>query len=267
MSDAPQSLDLSFLRERAVLKRIAIVTLAFAVVGLLYGLLAPKWYRSVLTVVPTKPQKTGVSGLLGMDLGGLAGSLDSALGGADAPRIAAVLQSIAVSDAVVEKFDLRTRYGASYQETAREVLWNHCDVKVLPKPGLVQLSCEDRDPKFVQQMLAYFSEYGNEVFRRVSGGVVEWQQPFEKEGLRLLGESKPSANMPAAERAQHVNWALDQMSADGWWSAIVDDRVAALERSHKRLRTVVKAKALTVTPHPPPDILGCYVLVPAKGRR
>jgi superfamily II DNA or RNA helicase len=104
-------------------------------------------------------------------------------------------------------------------------------------------------------------------FRRVSGGGVEWLQPLEKEGLRLLAESKPSANMPAAERTQHVTWALEQMSADGWWNAIVDDRVAALKRSHKRLRTVVKAKALTVTPHPPPDILGCYVLVPAKGGR
>ena len=33
-----------------------------------------------------------------------------------------------------------------------------------------------------------------------------------------------------------------------------------------RLRQLMKARALTVDPHSPPDILGCFVLVPAGGR-
>jgi capsule polysaccharide export protein KpsE/RkpR len=163
--------DLSFLRSWAALRRIAIVTIAFAVVGLLQGLFSAKWYRSVLTVVPAKSQRGGggLASLLGSDAGALAaGFLEgSGMGGADAARVAAVLQSIAVSDAVIAKFDLRTRYGQTYQENTRDTLWQHCDVKTLPKPGLVQLSCEDKDPKFVQQMLEYFAEYGNQVFRRV----------------------------------------------------------------------------------------------------
>jgi superfamily II DNA or RNA helicase len=103
-------------------------------------------------------------------------------------------------------------------------------------------------------------------FRRGANGL-DWLQPFEKEGLGLLSNAKPSANMAEPERRQHVTWALEQMSSDGWWQAIVDERVATLENSHKRLRTVVKASPLKVTPHPPPDILGVYVLVPAKGDR
>jgi capsule polysaccharide export protein KpsE/RkpR len=163
------SLDLSFLRSRPAQKRIAAITLACAVAGGLYGLLAPKWYRSVLTVVPAKAQRGGgLSSLLGGEAAGLAaGFLEGSAGGADAARIAAVLQSIAVTDAVIEKFDLRTRYRENYQETTREALWRHCDVKTLPKPQLVQLSCEDKDPRFVQQMLTYFAEYGNQVFRRI----------------------------------------------------------------------------------------------------
>jgi capsule polysaccharide export protein KpsE/RkpR len=163
------SLDLSFLRSRPAQKRIAAVTIACAVLGLLYGFLAPKWYRSVLTVVPARsPRGGGLSSLLGGEAAGLAaGFLDGSAGGADAARITAVLQSIAVTDAVIEKFDLRTRYGEKYQETAREALWRHCTVKTLPKPQLVQLSCEDKDPRFVQQMLAYFADYGNQVFRRI----------------------------------------------------------------------------------------------------
>ena len=45
-------------------------TAACAVTGLLYGLLAPKWYRSVLAVVPAKSQKPSISTALGADLSG-----------------------------------------------------------------------------------------------------------------------------------------------------------------------------------------------------
>jgi capsule polysaccharide export protein KpsE/RkpR len=192
----PSSLDLSFLRRRDVQKRIAAVTLAFAVAGLLYGLLAPKWYRSVLTVVPARSQKGGgISSLLGGELASLAAGFDSSMGGgADANRVAAVLQSIAVSDAVIEKFDLRTRYREKYQETAREELWQHCDVKTLTKPGLVQLSCEDKDPHFVQEMLAYFAEYGNQVFRRVSVSSASEEARFlEKRVAELRQQADESA--------------------------------------------------------------------------
>jgi capsule polysaccharide export protein KpsE/RkpR len=169
MAPITTQIDLSFLRARAAQKRIAAVTLACALLGGAYAILAPKWYRSVLTVVPAKAQRGGgLSSLLGGEAAGLAAGFLDGGGGADAARIAAVLQSIVVSDAVIEKFDLRKRYDEKFQEAARDELWRHCDVKVLPKPQLVQLSCEDNDPRFVQQMLAFFAEYGNETFRKVS---------------------------------------------------------------------------------------------------
>jgi tyrosine-protein kinase Etk/Wzc len=190
------SIDLSFLRSRPVQKRVAAITLACALIGGVYAFLAPKWYRSVLTVVPAKAQRGGgLSSLLGGEAGGLAaGFLDSAGAGADAARIAAVLQSIAITDAVIEKFDLRKRYGQTYQETTRDELWQHCDVKVLPKPQLVQLSCEDKDPQFVQQLLSYFAEYGNEAFRRVSVSSASEEARFlEKRVAELRQQADESA--------------------------------------------------------------------------
>jgi len=159
------TLDLSFLRNRNALRRIGLVTLAAAVAGGAWGKLSPKWYRSALTVVPTKAPSPGPSTLLGGELGALA-----AFGGgsSDGARIAAVLEGTAVTDAVIGKFDLRKRYDATSQEAAREALWRHCSVKSVPKPNLVQLSCEDRDPRFVQELLTFFAQHGNEVFRRVS---------------------------------------------------------------------------------------------------
>lgn len=188
------SFDLSFLRSRAAIKRIAFVTIACALAALLYALLAPKWYRSVLTVVPTKSQKPAFSSALSGDLGGLAAGLDASFGGADVQRIAAVLQSIAVTDAVIDNFHLRTRYKRQYQETTRDALWDHCDVKALPKPNLVQLSCEDKDPRFVQQMLAYFAEYGNQVFRRIGVSSASEQVRFlEKRVAELRQQADDSA--------------------------------------------------------------------------
>jgi capsule polysaccharide export protein KpsE/RkpR len=165
----PQVLDLSFLRDPTAQRRIALITLAFGLAGALYWLVAPKWYRSTLTIVPAGAQKSsGISALMGGELGGLAAGLGASIGSADVARIGAVLQSAAVSDAVVQKFDLQSRYGVSHPEGARDALWQHCDVKTLPKPSLVQVSCEDKDPRFAQSMLTFFADYGNQVFRRVS---------------------------------------------------------------------------------------------------
>lgn len=156
------------LRDPAVLRRLAIITAAFALGGGLYALLAPRWYRSVLTVVPARQQRPSIAGL-GAELGGLAAGLaEGALGGsADAARIAAVLQSVTVTDAAIDEFNLLERYDEKYRELARIELWKHCEVKTLVKANLVELACEDRDPKFVQALLAFFAEKGNAVFRRV----------------------------------------------------------------------------------------------------
>jgi len=191
------SIDLSFLRDRKAQKRMAAVTAAFALAGVLYALLAPKWYRSTLAVVPAKSQKGGgLSSMISGELGGLAAGLGASMGdSADVQRIAAVLQSIAVSDAVIAKFDLMRRYDEKYQETTREALWTHCDVKTLPKPGLVQLSCEDKDPRFVQELLAFFADYGNQVFRRLGVSSATEQVRFLE---RRIGELRAAADETAA---------------------------------------------------------------------
>jgi capsule polysaccharide export protein KpsE/RkpR len=165
-----QSIDLSFLRNRNVQRRLVAVAAIFALAGVVYALLAPKWYRSVMTVVPTKAPKTGgLASLLGGDLAGMAGGFDaSTTGGSDAARIAAVLQSTAVIDAVIEKFDLRTRYGETLQEGAREAVLEYCSVRTMPKPNLVQVSCEDKDPRFAQALVGFLGGIGTETFNRVN---------------------------------------------------------------------------------------------------
>jgi tyrosine-protein kinase Etk/Wzc len=213
--NTPPRIDLAFLRERTAQKRLVAGVLAGAVFGLLYFLIAPSWYQSVLTVVPVKAQAGGgLSALLGGDMGGLAATLAGGGGAtADAARIAAVLQSVAVTDAVVDKFSLQDRYKASHREVARDRLWQHCNVKTLPKPNLVQLTCEDKDPAFVQRMLTYFAEYGNEVFRRVSvSSATEEVRYLERRIADLRRQADESAVRMREFQEQHKIVDLDSQA-------------------------------------------------------
>lgn len=165
-------IDLTFLRDRTSQKVIVAVTLACAAVGGVVGLVKPRWYQATVSVVPARQQRgSGIAGLLGGDLSSLAGGLEASLGGsADAARIGAVIQGTSVSDAAIEKFDLKDRYGARNQEAARETLWRLCSVRTLPKPNIVQVTCEDQDPRFVKELLDFITSQGNEVLRRVNAG-------------------------------------------------------------------------------------------------
>jgi uncharacterized protein involved in exopolysaccharide biosynthesis len=204
MSPLPPPVDLSFLRELAALRRIAVLGLAFALAGVAYATFAPKWYQSTLTVVPAKQQKTGVSSLVGGDLAALAGLEGGGLGGADVQRIATVLQGTSVTDAAIQRFDLKARYGFRYQEPTRRALWSHCEAKALAKPAVVQLTCEDKDPRFVQELLAFFAEHGNGVFRRVGvSSATEEVRFLEKHVTELRHAADESAARMLAFEQEH----------------------------------------------------------------
>ena len=102
-------------------------------------------------------------------------------------------------------------------------------------------------------------------FQRGESGI-EWLEPLQWEGLRLLAKANVTANMPEADRQRNVEWALSMLKGD-WYRGITEERSKALSDSHARLRKLVTAPKLKVRPHTPPDILGCYVLVPRAGGR
>ncbi len=96
---------------------------------------------------------------------------------------------------------------------------------------------------------------------------LQWLAPLESEARRLLTTARPVANIPPEERAGQVRWALEFLqSQNRWYQPLIDWRTKNLLESHQRLRKLVKAPPLTIQPHTPPDILGCYVLVPAGGK-
>jgi hypothetical protein len=113
-------------------------------------------------------------------------------------------------------------------------------------------------------------EFAEEVvlaaFQRSSAGI-EWLEPFDSIGRDLLDRARPIAPMAATERTDQATWALELLARPGSLAPVIARRKKQLEESHERLRKLVKSSRLAVLPRDPPDILGCYVLVPAGGGR
>ena len=106
-------------------------------------------------------------------------------------------------------------------------------------------------------VVAAFQGQGDDV-RWLSDGPENGQE----NAFRLLAEAEPVANMSQSERCEHVRWALARLE-DGWDDEIIGQRAIALEDAHGRLRQAVSGNQVSVEPHRPPDIIGCYVLTPA----
>jgi tyrosine-protein kinase Etk/Wzc len=208
------SVDLSFLRQRDVLVRIGAVTLAFALVGVAYALFAPRSYKSQMTVVPaTTSRSTGIASLLGGELGGMSGLGGIGVGGADLGRIAAVLQSTSVADAVIERSGLKQRTGVKLQEAARDLFWGMCDVKIVPKSSTLVVACEDGDPAFAQSLLATLGEVGNQAFRRVtSSSASEEVRYLERRTAELTAAADEAARRMKEFQEKHQIVDLDSQA-------------------------------------------------------
>jgi hypothetical protein len=101
------------------------------------------------------------------------------------------------------------------------------------------------------------------VFERRDGRL-HWLAPLETAGREIATAARPVGNVSAAEKAEQIGWALEFLvGTQEWYAPIVAARVAELEAAHARLRKLTKAPRLKVLPHEPPDILGCFVLLPS----
>ncbi len=97
-----------------------------------------------------------------------------------------------------------------------------------------------------------------------SGQGIHWLKPWQEKAHRLLRDTTPVGNMAAPERQEHVSWALAALEGD-WHKPVVDDRTRQLAEAHMRIRGTSKSRPLQIKPHCPPDVIGCFVLVPAGG--
>jgi len=124
--------------------------------------------------------------------------------------------------------------------------------------------------RFRYRLVEATEEFAEEVvlaaFERGNSGP-RWLEPYAGAGRALAETALPKANISREERTAHLDRALGLLKGDpGWFRPILDWRVAELDAAHKRLRALLKDRPLKIHPYMPPDILGCFVLVPVRGR-
>jgi len=109
----------------------------------------------------------------------------------------------------------------------------------------------------------YAEEVVTAAFQRIAAGI-HWIGGLDDEPLRLLrqADARIERQLAPRERAENVQWALDVLDAHpDWHEHIVDQRRAALEQSHARLRSQIGGSRVEIRAEIP-DLIGCFVLLP-----
>jgi capsule polysaccharide export protein KpsE/RkpR len=174
---------------------IALCSVVGALGAAAYYTWAPRSYEAELLIVPKRSSSDLMPGRsvlssLPFDLGDA-----SPFGQSDADRIAAILESRSVTDAVITRFDLVERYHAARIERARKALWKHCETKVEKKPNVVRITCQDNEPEVARDMTNAFGKEADAVFRRIAISSATEERAFLE---KRVAEAKHNMEASAA---------------------------------------------------------------------
>ncbi len=91
-------------------------------------------------------------------------------------------------------------------------------------------------------------------------------EPAATAALELVGRAAPAGNLEPALKSGYVGEMLRLLDDHpAWWKPLVDARRAEVEAAHRRLRRITGEGGFKAKPHSPPDVMACFVLVPAMG--
>ena len=128
--------------------------LAGAIGAGLTFLMTPQ-FTSTTTFLPPQQQQSSAAAALSSlgPLAGLAGAVRS-----PAEQYIALMQSVTVSDRMIDRFKLMSVYRSKYRRDARQALINHTLMLVGKKDGLISVSVDDVDPHRAADMANQFVE-------------------------------------------------------------------------------------------------------------
>jgi tyrosine-protein kinase Etk/Wzc len=120
---------------------------------------------------------------------------------------ARILQSHSVTDRIVERFNLATRYQTHTQQDTYSALMKHSDFHVTPE-GLLAISVEDMDPKVAADIANAFAEEINKVNQDIVSSRARRNRMFIEGRLSQVKGELDSARK-AIELFQRDNKAVD----------------------------------------------------------
>lgn len=181
-------------RRLMILAPISVGLVAWA----LTFLIQPVYTAKTLIIPPQQQQSSAATALQSLGaLAGLAGSAVNVKNPAD--QYVALMQSVTVSDRIIEAFQLGTVYDAPIRQEARELLSSNVRISVGKKDGLIAIEVDDVNPKRAAEIA---NRYVDELRRMTNDlAVTEAQQRrafFEKQLIgtqgRLIAAQKALQN-------------------------------------------------------------------------
>jgi uncharacterized protein involved in exopolysaccharide biosynthesis len=162
----------ALLSQHLKLLLVAPLVAGLAALGITY-LIAPT-FTATTTFLPPQQQQSAAASLLSSlgPLAGLAGAAGNIRTPAD--QYVALMQSVTVSDRIIEQYKLMDEYDAKYRIDARKTLSSNVRMTVGKKDGLITVEVDDKSP---QRAADIANQYVDEL-RRMTGtiAITEAQQ-------------------------------------------------------------------------------------------
>lgn len=163
------------------------VTLAVGFIAAGISMLLPPTFTAFTTfLAPGSQQQSGSAAALVAlgSLGGLGGSLS---GKSPDELYVALMKSDSVQRNLVDRFDLKTRYGVESYESLRKVLSTFIRVSSDKKSGLILVEVDDKDPKFAADLANAHAGEVSKVLGRLAVSEAQLRRVFYE---KQLGETK-----------------------------------------------------------------------------
>jgi capsule polysaccharide export protein KpsE/RkpR len=167
------------------------------IASLIVSLVIPKMYVSRARIMPPEASNSNTAlfaaltgRALGSDaLGGLAASL---IGGRNSGALFAdLLRSGSVTDALIERFQLRSVYHKRYRVDAAKVLARRTEIVLDKKSGVLTISVKDGDPKRARDIAQAYLDQLDVVVNRTGTSSAHQERVFiEKRLQQVKGDLK-----------------------------------------------------------------------------
>jgi len=139
-------------------RTLVLVPLGAGLLALGISFLIQPTFTAVTRILPPVQQQ-GASAALAAQLGSLAGLVGPAAGIKNpADQYVALLKSRSVYDAIIQRFELKELYEATYLEDARKEVEQRSKVSAGVKDGIIAIEVEDHDPNRAAAMANAFVE-------------------------------------------------------------------------------------------------------------
>lgn len=201
---------------------------ALLVGALTYGasFLLPPGYTARVALLPPQQNQSGAMAALA-SLGSFASLVGGSGGRNTGEQLVALMQSVTISDRIIDRFGLMQAYKLDYRIDTRKTLASRVRIALGKKDGLIAIEVDDRDPKRAADMAnAYVEE-----LRRMTAtlAVSEAQQ------RRVFFEGQLKQSRDALVKAQQA------LQSSGFDPGALKTEVRVSAEAYARLRAEVTA--------------------------